>query len=72
MSAPVRTRVLRLACVLALVGLALMAWSLVHPHPVPVIIAMSLGQAAGTISFVAFLVVIGSDIRWALARRGPR
>jgi hypothetical protein len=69
MSSALRPRVLRLACLLALVGLALMSWSIVDPRPVPVIVAMSVGQGAGTLSFLAFLVVAFSDIRWALARR---
>ena len=69
MSRSLRSRVVTLACVLALVGLALMSWSLLDPRPVPVIVAMSVGQGAGTLSFLAFLVVAFSDIRWALARR---
>lgn len=58
-------RVLRLACTLALVALALFVWSLVDPHPIPVILAMSVGQALGTLSFLAFLVVVVHDLRGA-------
>jgi hypothetical protein len=65
-----RGRIIAAACGLALVGLALMAWSLLDPRPIPVIVAMSLGQGAGTLSFLAFLAVAAVDIRWALARRG--
>jgi hypothetical protein len=69
MSRALRPRIVRIACLLALVGLALMSWSLLDPRPIPVIVAMSLGQGAGTLSFFAFLVVAFSDIRWALVRR---
>jgi hypothetical protein len=67
-----RARILFAACLLALVGLGLMAWSLFDPRPVPVIVAMSLGQGAGTLSFLAFLVVAASDIRLALRAKGRR
>jgi hypothetical protein len=68
-----RSRVLQVACVLALVALAFIIWSLVHPHPIPVILAMSAGQVLGTLSFVAFLVVVVSDLRGAQREEGePR
>lgn len=56
-------RILDAACVLALVALCLMIWSLLDPHPVPVILAMSVAQVLGTASFVAFLTVVADDIR---------
>jgi len=56
-------RVLRAACVLALVALALMSWSLFDPRPIPVVLAMSLGQVLGTLSLVAFIAVVVVDIR---------
>jgi hypothetical protein len=55
--------VLRAACVLALVALGLMAWSLFDPRPMPVILAMSVGQALGTLSFLSFVYVVVADIR---------
>jgi hypothetical protein len=58
--------ILRVACMLALGALGLMAWSLLDPRPVPVIIAMSVGQGIGTLSFVAFLVVVAADLRRVL------
>jgi hypothetical protein len=61
----VRPRVLQGACVLALMGLALFVWSLVDPRPIPVILAMSVGQALGTLSFLAFLGVVVYDLRAA-------
>ncbi len=59
------SRVLQLACALALVALALVVWSLLDPRPVPVILAMSLAQALGTLSFGAFLWVVARDLRAA-------
>jgi hypothetical protein len=59
-------RVLNVACVSALVALALMVWSLLEPTPMPVLVAMSAGQALGTLSLVAFLAVV-----WVDLRRGP-
>ncbi len=40
-------RILAAACVLALVALALIVWSLLDPRPIPVILAMSLAQGLG-------------------------
>jgi hypothetical protein len=58
-------RVLVVACVVALVALALIGWSMVDPRPIPVILAMSVGQVLGTISFAAFLLVVVRDLRRA-------
>lgn len=54
---------LRIAAVLSLVALALMMWSLLDPRPAPVLIALSLGQAIGTASFVTYLSIIVWDLR---------
>ena len=51
-------RLLRFAAFLALAGLAIMVWSLVDPRPVPFMVAMSIGQALGTLSFLLFAVVV--------------
>jgi hypothetical protein len=59
---------MRLACYLALVALGLIAWSLVDPAPLPVIGAMTVGQAIGTASFAFFLFAILADLRPALLR----
>jgi hypothetical protein len=58
-----QTRVLKAACVLALAALALMSWSLFDPRPIPVVLAMSLGQLLGTMSLGAFVAVVVLDIR---------
>lgn len=59
---PLRTALLT-ACVLTLVALALMAWSLVDPRPVPIMVAMSTGQVLGTLSLALFGWVVISDIK---------
>ena len=48
------SRLLQISAVLTLVGLALMVWSIVVPTPLPVILAMSVGQLLGTIAFGMF------------------
>jgi hypothetical protein len=62
MSALRSARILRGACLLALAALALMSWSLFDPRPIPVVLAMSLGQLLGTLSLAAFVVVVVADI----------
>jgi hypothetical protein len=56
---------------LALVALALIVWSVVDPRPMPVILAMSAGQVLGTLSFVAFLLVVARDLRAAQRKQRP-
>jgi len=60
---PSPTGWLRIACVLAIVALLLMSWSLFDPRPAPVLIALSLGQAIGTASFVVYLSIVAWDVR---------
>ena len=57
--------VLRIAAVLAIFGLAMMVWSVLKPTPMPVVLAMSVGQGAGTLSFLLYLLVIIADLRRA-------
>ncbi len=61
-------RRMRVACYLALVALALIAWSLLDPAPLPVIGAMSIGQVIGTASFAFFLFAVAADLWPALLR----
>jgi hypothetical protein len=63
MTSRAHRRILDTACVMALVALCLMIWSLLDPHPIPVILAMSAAQVLGTASLVAFLVVVADDVR---------
>lgn len=64
---------LRAACYMTLLALAMMVYSLVHPKPLPVIVAMSISQALGTFSLFLFLVVVAADFRRSriLERKGP-
>jgi hypothetical protein len=54
---------LRASAVLTLVALALMVWSVLRPTPLPVMLAMSLGQAVGTAAFAIFGWVVLADLR---------
>lgn len=63
-------RALRLSAGLTLVALFLMVWSMVVPTPMPVMIAMTLGQGIGTLAFALFGFVIFIDLR--RARRDKR
>jgi hypothetical protein len=53
----------RNACVLALLALALMVWSQLDQTPIPVVVAMSVGQAIGTLSLLYYGVAILVDFR---------
>lgn len=58
-----RRRLLAIACSMALIGLALMCWSLFDQGWVPIMAAMSVGQALGTLSLALFLLVVVIDLR---------
>jgi hypothetical protein len=55
------TRLLQVAAGLTLLGLALMVWSMVQPTPMPVMLAMSVGQLVGTVAFGMFGYVVLVD-----------
>lgn len=57
------TRLLRVSALLTIVGLAFMVWSMLSPTPMPVILAMSVGQAAGTLAFGLYGYVILAELR---------
>ena len=59
---PPNERLLRAACVLALIALPLMVWSIFDPRVWPILVALSIGQGLGTLSFVMFLVAVGRDL----------
>jgi hypothetical protein len=61
-------RRVRFACVLALMALGLIVWSLLDPAPLPVIGAMTVGQVIGTLSFLFFLYAIIADLYASLLR----
>ena len=58
-----KTTGLRIACVLTLIGLALIVWPLLDPRPVPVIVAMSVAQGIGTLAFLLYLRAVYVDAR---------
>ena len=60
-------RLLRISAVLTLLALGLMVWSVLVPTPLPVMLAMTVGQAIGT---VAFAIYIGVVVRTIRAGRG--
>ena len=66
---PSNERVMRVACYLALVGLVLMIWSVFDPTVWPIMLAISLDQAIGTLSFLLFLIVVARDLHLARALR---
>lgn len=63
MSSRRREQMLRIAALLALFGLALMVWAVLVPTPMPVVLAMTVGQGAGTLSFLIFLLVVIAELR---------
>jgi hypothetical protein len=54
---------LRTSAVLTLLALGLMIWSVLQPTPMPVMLAMSLGQALGTGAFALYALAILIDLR---------
>jgi hypothetical protein len=54
---------LRVSGGLTLLALALMAWSMQEPTPLPVMLAMTVGQAIGTSAFALYLFVVLRDVR---------
>jgi len=63
-------RILTAACLFALFALGLMIWSLFDPRPIPVVVAMSIGQVLGTLSLLAFVYVVVADWRATMAQQG--
>lgn len=55
-------KLVRVACFLGLIALPLMVWSILDPRVWPVLVALSVGQIIGTLSFVLFLVVVVRDL----------
>ena len=63
------TQLIRVACVLALVALSVMAYSIVSPRPLPVILAMSVGHVLGAAAFCAYLLAVIVDAARARTAR---
>jgi hypothetical protein len=58
-------RALRLAAISALLALCLMVWGVLDPRPISLVVAMTVGQALGTLSFAVFCAVVFLDLRKA-------
>lgn len=69
---PSSDTLMRVACVLALVALPLMVWSVFDPTVWPVMLALSVGQAIGTLSFVIYLFVVARELGIARQLRRDR
>jgi len=64
--------ILRVSALLTLVGLAFMVWSMIVPTPLPVMLAMTAGQAFGTLAFGIYLYVVVRALRRDYRRVPPR
>src|SRR5512143_3529484 len=51
------------ACIMTLVALALMCWSLFEPTVWPIMVAMSVAQGFGTLAFGMYGYVVFRDMR---------
>ncbi len=58
-------RGLRLAAISALIALGLMVWGVLDPRPIALVVAMSVGQALGTLSFALYAVTVMADLAHA-------
>jgi membrane protein implicated in regulation of membrane protease activity len=63
---------LRLSAVLTLIGLAFMVWSMVEPTPLPVMLAMTVGQGVGTVAFAIYAFIVVRELRRELRRGRSR
>lgn len=64
MQVKTKRRALKASCVLTLIAMALMTWSILQPNPLSVMVAMTLGQVIGTLSLAIFLwVAVLVDLR---------
>ena len=63
---------LRTSAVLTLLGLAFMVWSMVEPTPLPVMLAMTVGQGIGTMAFGIYAFIVVRELRRELRRARQR
>jgi hypothetical protein len=61
----------RLSAILALVGIGLMVWSLLDPRPIPIMVAMSVGQGVGTMSLLLYVAVVIAEAFRAAKKLAP-
>ena len=60
-----RDTFVRVACVLTLIGLLFMVWSVVAPAPISLVVGMSVGQGLGVLGMAIFAIVVLLDLRKA-------
>jgi hypothetical protein len=60
---PRTEQVVRVAAIVGLLALACMVWSLLDPRPVPIMVAMSVGQGLGTTSLLLYVIVVVVEAR---------
>lgn len=63
-------RLARVASYVALCGLSLFAFSLLHPKPLTVILSMSVGHILGAIALLLYLVAVLVDTRGVSQSKG--
>jgi hypothetical protein len=63
---------LQVSAALTLIGLALMVWSMAEPTPLPVMLAMTVGQAIGTLAFAIYAFIVVRELRRELRRSRER
>jgi MFS family permease len=56
------------SCVLGLIAMAMMCWSVLDPTPFPVLVAMSAGQGIGTLSLLCYLSAVFVEV-WRLRHK---
>jgi hypothetical protein len=63
----------RVACFLALAGLAVIVYPIVAPSPLGIIVAMSIGHTIGIAAFACYLLAVLVDVARLrrLSARGP-
>jgi uncharacterized protein (DUF2062 family) len=54
---------LQVSAVLTIIALALMIWSMLDPTPLPVMLAMTIGQVIGTLAFALYGYAVVRDWR---------
>ena len=65
-------RLIQLACVLALVGLAVLCYSVISPRPLVIIFAMSVGHAIGVGALCCYLLAMLLDLARREGKLPPR
>jgi hypothetical protein len=65
-------RLTQLACVLALVGLAVLCYSVISPQPLVIVFAMSVGHGIGAAAVGCYLLAVLLDFARREGRLPPR